>query len=132
MISHSSTSTMVLGVTPVTFSKLGNVAHPDNMHDTKRIDTNERMTAPNARNKGHAYHRWITIAVSPAQQMGNFAALELWVFWLRRCNTIGRATSSDRTTGSCGRPRRFRKYLCSTMPSAKCTGSRVSATFREI
>jgi hypothetical protein len=43
---------MVLGVTPVIFSKFGVVAHPDKMHDTKRIDTNERMTAPNARNKG--------------------------------------------------------------------------------
>jgi creatinine amidohydrolase/Fe(II)-dependent formamide hydrolase-like protein len=68
---------MVLGVTPVIFSKFGVVVHPDKMHDTKRIDTNERMTAPNARNKGHAYHPWITIAVSPTQQMGNFAALEL-------------------------------------------------------
>src|SRR5215470_20400784 len=50
MISHSRVSTMVLGVTPVTFSKRGVVAHPDNMNDTKRIDAKLRMTVPQISN----------------------------------------------------------------------------------
>jgi hypothetical protein len=46
MISHSMTSTIVLGVTPVTFSKRGNVAHPDVTSDAQRINMTRRMAPP--------------------------------------------------------------------------------------
>src|SRR5215470_19970309 len=46
MISHSRTSTMVLGVTPVIFSKPGVVAHPDVTSDAQRINMTRRMNAP--------------------------------------------------------------------------------------
>src|SRR5712671_645494 len=46
MISHSMTSTMVLGVTPVILSKRGVVAQPDVTNDAQRINTIRRMAAP--------------------------------------------------------------------------------------
>src|SRR2546430_12768818 len=46
MISHSMTSTMVLGVTPVIFSKRGVVAQPDVTSDAQRINMTRRMATP--------------------------------------------------------------------------------------
>src|SRR5689334_13930220 len=50
MISHSRTSTMVLGVTPVIFSKPGVVAHADVKSAAQTINNTRYMAAP--RNKG--------------------------------------------------------------------------------
>src|SRR5262249_4340551 len=53
MISHSMTSTIVLGVTPLSLSKLGVVAHPAVINDAKRSNTKLRMTIPPDTQRAH-------------------------------------------------------------------------------
>src|SRR5215467_12374954 len=82
MISHSSVSTMVLGVTPVILSKLGVVAHPAVINDRKRIDAMLRITvAPDTQRYATQvqlpYHRGGRPAVSGVQQIGKFSACNL-------------------------------------------------------
>src|SRR5947208_1804808 len=52
MISHSIVSMMVLGLTPVSFSKPGVVAHADVTSDAQRINMTRRMAAPQHATKG--------------------------------------------------------------------------------